>query len=65
MKITRLCIYPKDVGLITGKTERYGRYMIKEIKTFYKKEDHQLVTIEEFCQYTGIPEEKVYSRLIP
>ncbi len=50
----RLCIYPKDVQVVTGKSERYGRSLIREIKKKFSKESHQLVTIEEFCNYTGI-----------
>lgn len=50
----RLCIYPKDVQVVTGKSERYGRSLIREIKKKFSKENHQLVTIEEFCNYTGI-----------
>ncbi len=50
----RLCIYPKDVQVVTGKSERYGRSLLREIKKKFSKESHQLVTIEEFCNYTGI-----------
>ncbi|MBS1641223.1 MAG: hypothetical protein JST94_05505 [Bacteroidetes bacterium] len=50
----RLCIYPKDVQVVTGKSERYGRNLLRAIKKKFSKESHQLVTIEEFCNYTGI-----------
>ncbi len=56
---TRVCIYPKDVQRITGKSERYGRTLLQKIKEHFQKEDHQFVTIEEFCLYTGIKEEQV------
>jgi hypothetical protein len=49
----RLCIYPKDVQIVTGKSERWGRDVIKKIKTQFSKQDHQLVTIDEFCNYMG------------
>ena len=26
---------------------------------YFKKEEHQFVTVEEFCKYTGIKEEQV------
>jgi hypothetical protein len=45
----RICIYPKDVQVVTGKSERWGREIIKKIKTQFSKQDHQLVTIDEFC----------------
>ncbi|MFN8266966.1 MAG: hypothetical protein U0T69_13960 [Chitinophagales bacterium] len=55
----RVCIYPKDIQLITGKSERWGREIIKRIKEKYNKEDHQLVTIDELCSYLGIEPEMV------
>jgi hypothetical protein len=54
MKLKRIIIYPKDIQRITGKSERYGRLMIQKIKRDLKKDDHQLVTIKEFSEYTGI-----------
>ncbi len=55
----RLCIYPKDVQIVTGKSERWGREIIKKIKSKFNKEDYQLVTIDEFCKYFGLEEDKV------
>jgi hypothetical protein len=55
----RLCIYPKDIQVVTGKSERYGRSVIQQIKKKYLKESHQLVTIEEFCNYTGLKQDNV------
>jgi hypothetical protein len=50
----RICIYTPDIQLITGKSERQSRNILNDIKVFYKKEKHQLVTIQEFCNYMGI-----------
>ena len=50
----RICIYPKDIQLITGKSQRYGRLVIQKIKEKYAKEKKQLVTVEEFCNYSGL-----------
>jgi hypothetical protein len=61
--MNRLCIYPKDIQIITGKSDRYGRYLIKRIKDYFKKEQHQAVTVEEFCQYMGLQLEAVVSQL--
>ena len=49
--MSRICIYPKDVQVVTGKSERYGRTIIKAIKERLNKEAHQLVTIDEFCDF--------------
>ena len=59
MQQTRLCIYPKDVQRITGKSERYGRMLLQRIKLYFEKEEHQFVTVEEFCLYTGIKKDEV------
>lgn len=55
----RICIYPKDVQLVTGKSERWGRDVIKKIKTKFSKQEHQLVSIDEFCLYTGLSAQSV------
>jgi hypothetical protein len=54
MKIIRACIYPKDIQCITGRTERYGRKLLNEIKVHFGKEPHQFITSEEFAEYSGI-----------
>lgn len=61
--MVRVCIYPKDVQIVTGKSERWGRDVIRKIKTKFSKEDHQLVTIEEFCLYMGLQKESVTKTL--
>ena len=50
----RICIYPKDIMRITGKSERYGRILLEKIRRKNAKEEHQFVTVKEFCIYTGI-----------
>lgn len=60
----RLCIYPKDVQRITGKSERYGRMLLQKIKTKLSKEEHQFITIEEFCYYTGLKPEQVKPMIV-
>lgn len=50
----RICIYPKDIQQITGKSERQCRNIINKIKEDLNKEKHQAVTFEEFYKYMGI-----------
>jgi len=57
--MSRICIYPKDVQVVTGKSERYGRTIIKAIKERLNKEAHQLVTIDEFCDFMGFEISKI------
>jgi len=59
MEVKRICIYPKDIQRITGKSERYGRLLLAKIREHNEKEEHQFVTVDEFCQYTGLPVEQV------
>ncbi|MBL7860690.1 MAG: hypothetical protein JNJ65_05960 [Cyclobacteriaceae bacterium] len=57
--MNRLTIYPKDIQRITGRSDRYGRMLLCKIKTHFHKLNHQFVTIEEFCLYTGLKAEDV------
>lgn len=55
----RLCIYPKDIERITGKSERQCRKIIANSKELHGKQKHQPVTLEEFCNYTGLKLEAI------
>lgn len=59
----RICIYPKDIQIVTGRSERYGWSLIKKIKTHFKKQQHHLVTVDEFCQFTGLQQESVAKKI--
>ena len=63
-KIIRICIYPKDVQRILGKSERYSRGLIHKIKQSLNKSEHQILTIQEFCTYMGIPYESVQQLIL-
>jgi hypothetical protein len=59
MKIVRACIYPKDIQCITGRSERYGRKLINDIKEHFGKQSYQFITSKEFAEYSGIDLETV------
>lgn len=59
MKLTRTCIYAKDIQRITGRSERYGRKILKAIREKLDKEPHQFITVDEFAEYAGIDVEVV------
>ncbi|MFD0932775.1 hypothetical protein ACFQ0R_09240 [Psychroflexus salinarum] len=63
MKIVRACIFPKDVHCLTGRSERYGRKLLQDIKKHFGKQPHQFVTVEEFAEYSGIKEEIITNYL--
>ncbi|MDI6049483.1 hypothetical protein QLS31_06545 [Flavobacterium sp. XS2P24] len=60
----RVCIYPKDVQRITGKTYRQARLYLNTIKDNLNKESHQLISIKEFCSYCGLQIEHVLRCII-
>lgn len=55
----RLCIYPKDVQCITGKSYRYSARLLQKIRTELKKDKNEFVSVEEFSKYTGLKLEQV------
>lgn len=55
----RLCIFPQDIRIITGRGERAARELYKNLKKHYGREGHQFVTFREFCQFSGIPYEEI------
>lgn len=63
MNEKRLVIYPKDIMLITGKSERYSRYLLKRMKAHFNKLDHQYITITEMCSYLGLDPDEVSRRI--
>jgi len=60
----RICIYPKDIQILTGKSERYARKVVAQIRQHYAKSKYQLLTIKEFCDYMSLNEDEVKSALI-
>ena len=59
----KLCIYTKEIQRITDKSERSSLDLLKKIKKKYNKEQHQFVSIYEFCEYTGLKVEQVKKTL--
>lgn len=60
----RICIYPKDVQIITGKSYRQSVRILEKIRQFYKKEKHSYVTVNEFCLYCGFDIEDIQPMLM-
>lgn len=55
----RLCIYPKDIQRILGKSYRQSARYIQRIRTDLNKPTNEVLSITEFCQYTGLKYEQV------
>jgi hypothetical protein len=61
MKTIRLVIFAKDIQRITGRGERHARGLIRKVKQAYGKDAHQFLTIDEFCDYSGLKKEDILS----
>jgi hypothetical protein len=63
LTLKRVVIYPKDIMQITGKSERYSREILRKIKTLHNKQKHQLVSLQEFCDFIGLNTSEVEHKL--
>jgi hypothetical protein len=55
----RVCIYPKDIQLITGKSYRQSIRLSQKVKKDLNKLENEFLTIDEFCMYAGLKYEQV------
>ncbi len=62
--IKRVCIYPKDIQRITGKSYRQSTRLMQKIKRDLNKLDNEFLTIDEFCTYSGIKYEQLNHLII-
>lgn len=62
--LQRVCIYPKDVQIITGKSYRQSVRLFHKIKDEFNKTQKEFLTIDEFCEYTGIQYEQISHLII-
>ena len=54
-----MCIYPKDVQCITGKSYRQSARLLQKMKSDLNKSQNHFISIEEFCNETGLQFEDV------
>ena len=55
----RVCIYPKDIQRITGKSYRQSIRLMHKAKKDLNKLENEFLTIEEFCMFSGLKFEQV------
>ena len=55
----RVCIYPKDIQRITGKSYRQSVRILQKIRKDLNKRPNELVSIDEFCKYTSLKYEQI------
>ena len=59
----RMVLYVPDMMQLTGRSERTVRRWIAAIKKNRNNNISTMISIEEFCGYTGFTEEKVMAFL--
>ncbi|MET7000155.1 hypothetical protein [Chitinophaga defluvii] len=59
----RIVIYAKDIVNILGKKKSAAQVMMQNMRRQLGKKREEFITVEEFCQFTGIKEEKVYAMI--
>ena len=61
--LIRVAVYAKDIELLTGRTDRYARNVMKKIRQRHGKTKNQLVSVSELAAHLGLPLEDVISQL--
>ena len=59
MEIIRLCIYPKDIQRIMGLSYRQSIRYMHRIRKALNKTENEVLSVEEFCDYTSLKYEQV------
>jgi hypothetical protein len=58
-RLKRIIINSYDVQIITGRKNKGANALLKKIRKSLNKSDESLVTIDEFCIYSGIDKEDI------
>ena len=61
--IEKMALYVPDICKITGQSYRNARRLFKIILDHYGRPNRIFVSIDDFCDYTGIREERVREKL--
>jgi len=59
----RVVIYATDIEMLTGLCTRSVYRLMSKIRVAYGKKPRAFITIDEFCDYTGIGRELVLERI--
>jgi hypothetical protein len=57
----RVCIYPKEISIILGKSISYSSSLVRTIKDANGITSPRPITIKEFCDYIDLPYDEVFS----
>jgi len=64
MTLKRIVIYAKDIENITGRKERAARELVSKIRKYFGKPTGSMISIYEFCEYTGLNLDEVHCFLV-
>jgi len=64
MILKRIVIYAKDIENITGRKEKAARQLMKKMRNHFGKKPGSMITVREFCKYTGLSVEEVNAFLV-
>lgn len=60
----RIVVYAKDVMNMTGRKERAAQLLLQKIREKFNKSRNGMVSVWEFCSYTGFDEDLVRDYLL-
>lgn len=60
----RIVIYAKDVMNLPGKSERTARKILQQILQANGKKKRDVITVVEFCRFTGIDQHQIRNFLL-
>ena len=59
----RNVIYAQDIMVFTGRSRSYAYKVMRQVRKHYGKSKHQLVTLQEYAEFHGIPVNEVKTSL--
>jgi hypothetical protein len=63
--VSRICIYPKDVAQLIGRSYDAAKRLVRRARQAAGKPAGSLITVQDFCQLTGLDEAEVSRALNP
>ena len=59
----RICLYPKDVATLTGRSYDSAKRLVRRARQAAGKPAGALVTVQDFCRLTGLDAAEVSAAL--
>lgn len=59
----RNVIYAQDIMVFTGRSRSYAYNVMRQVRKYYGKSKHQMVTVQEYAEFHGIPVNEVMTSL--